>query len=255
MLPTVLFLLFSLKAEPSRFLPFVKYQVEDGLSHNTVWCVLQDSYDFMWFGTSDGLNFFDGRNFRIFRNDSRNEFSLGNNFVRSLFEDKSRNIWVGTSKGIFIFNRKIETFSFFEKKTEDGVLISSNVNKIIESDSGNIWIATSGQGIFIYNPATGLLIQNSIYTSFIWDLLKIPGGDIVATSRQNGLIRFNENGNFIRAYIPSDRENELTSIEIFALGCLKDELWFGVGSDGFYKLDLKTDEVKSVAKKKVHPRS
>ena len=244
---TLLIVCYALIVTATRPLSFMKYQVENGLSHNTVWCILQDSFDFMWFGTSDGLNCFDGKNFRIFRNKSENKNSLGNNFVRSLFEDKNQDIWVGTNKGVYIFNRHTESFSLFSQKTEDGVLISSNVNKIIESNTGDIWIATLGQGIFIYNPVSNQLVQNTQYTSFVWNLLKVPGGNIIATSREEGLISFNKNGKYLRSYIPSERNIDLSNIEINALCYHNNMLWFSVGADGFYKLDLKTGQMQSIA--------
>ena len=125
---------------------FVKYQVENGLSHNTVWYTIQDHQGFMWFGTSDGLNRFDGKNFKIFRHIPKDSTSLGNNIVRTIFEDERQNLWVGTNRGIYIFNSQQEEFEFFDNKTEDGVLISSNVYDIEQSHDGSMWIATFGQG-------------------------------------------------------------------------------------------------------------
>ena len=87
---------------------FVKYQVENGLSHNTVWYTIQDHQGFMWFGTSDGLNRFDGKNFKIFRHIPKDSTSLGNNIVRTIFEDERQNLWVGTNRGIYIFNSQQE---------------------------------------------------------------------------------------------------------------------------------------------------
>ena len=64
----------TLSASP--YFSFKKYQVEDGLSHNTVWCALQDSYGFIWLGTSDGLNRYDGRGNKVYRNVLNDKFSL-----------------------------------------------------------------------------------------------------------------------------------------------------------------------------------
>ena len=74
----------TLSASP--YFSFKKYQVEDGLSHNTVWCALQDSYGFIWLGTSDGLNRYDGRGNKVYRNVLNEKFSLENNFVEALIE-------------------------------------------------------------------------------------------------------------------------------------------------------------------------
>ncbi|MDR0863369.1 MAG: hypothetical protein LBO74_00360, partial [Candidatus Symbiothrix sp.] len=97
---------------------FKKYQVEDGLSHNTVWSILQDSYGFIWFGTSDGLNRFDGQHFKTYKSDIKDKQSLGNNSIRTLYEDENKDIWIGTSNGIYLFDHIHETFQPFDVKTQ-----------------------------------------------------------------------------------------------------------------------------------------
>ena len=78
---------------------FRHYQVEDGLSNNAVVCCLQDRKGFLWFGTKDGLNRFDGYTFKIFRNNPDDSTSIGNNFIHSLYADKNNILWAGTDKG------------------------------------------------------------------------------------------------------------------------------------------------------------
>ena len=87
---------------------FKNLSVQNGLSQNTVNAILQDRQGFMWFGTSDGLNRFDGKNFKIFRHIPKDSTSLGNNIVRTIFEDERQNLWVGTNRGIYIFNSQQE---------------------------------------------------------------------------------------------------------------------------------------------------
>lgn len=112
---------------------FRHYEVENGLSYNSVISSLQDQKGFLWFGTKDGLNRFDGNNFKIFRNDPDQAGSIGDNFVRCLFEDQQQNLWVGTRRGIFRYNPLLETFS----------LVPYTKNKEIRAlkidASGNIW--------------------------------------------------------------------------------------------------------------------
>ena len=131
----ILLLLFglgtvNLKASP--YFSFKKYQVEDGLSHNTVWCGIQDSYGFIWFGTSDGLNCYDGRENKVYRNVLNDKYSLENNIVETLLE-VDQNIWVGTNAGIYIYDRSTDRFSYFNKTTRYGVYISSEIKKIIKT--------------------------------------------------------------------------------------------------------------------------
>ncbi|HMR19703.1 MAG TPA: two-component regulator propeller domain-containing protein, partial [Sphingobacterium sp.] len=112
---------------------FTHYQVEQGLSNNAVLCSLQDSKGFMWFGTKDGLNRFDGYSFRIFQNDPTSSTSLGSNYIRVLHEARDGMIWVGTDQGIYIFDPSIEKFTLLHPKIVDEIL------DIQTDKSGDIW--------------------------------------------------------------------------------------------------------------------
>ena len=82
---------------------FKNLSVQNGLSQNTVNTILQDKQGFMWFGTKDGLNRYDGLSFRKFKHDDRSQRSIGNNFITALYEDEKGNIWVGTDVGLYIY--------------------------------------------------------------------------------------------------------------------------------------------------------
>ncbi len=223
---------------------FKKYQVEEGLSHNSVWCVLQDSYGFMWFGTSNGLNHFDGHNFKVYKNNIKDKYSLGNNSVQTLYEDDNRNIWAGTSKGIFILDHTKETFARFDKKTKFEVSISSEIKKIIKSKSGQLWIATLGQGFFIYDPQHDTLTQNSQKTSFVWDIAEDLSGRIYISSLQEGLICFDQNGKYLESYTSFlDSENSGNS-KINCIQSISDRIWFSIGTNNLGCLDTKTGDIK-----------
>ena len=208
---------------------FKRYQVEDGLSHNTTWCSIQDSYGFLWIGTSDGMNCYDGCGNRVYRNALNNKYSLGNNFVSSLLEE-GENIWVGTNSGLYIYDRSTDRFSYFNETTRYGVFVSSEVKKIIKTQSGLIWIATLGQGVFIYEPVTGVLTQNSIHTSFVWDICQSADSRIYVSSMQEGLFCFDEKGTFLQNY-PVLSDSNIGSQRINCLYSIKNEIWFGVGTN------------------------
>ncbi|MBA4167794.1 MAG: hybrid sensor histidine kinase/response regulator, partial [Chitinophagaceae bacterium] len=90
---------------------FRHYQVENGLSNNGVLCSLHDKQGFLWFGTKDGLNRFDGYAFKIFRNNTADSTSIGSNFIQALYEDDQGIIWAGTDHGLYAYNRLNETFT------------------------------------------------------------------------------------------------------------------------------------------------
>ena len=98
---TILFLVFNfslLSAQRANF-KFERISVEHGLSQEIVRCILQDSQGFMWFGTNDGLNKYDGYKFTTYRHDPEDSTSLGSNNITALYEDHSGNLWIGTFEG------------------------------------------------------------------------------------------------------------------------------------------------------------
>ncbi len=116
---------------------FKHLQVEDGLSHNSVICMLQDSKGFLWFGTKDGLNRYDGYNFKTFQHSSGTPTSIGSNFIRCLYEFNDY-LWVGTDTGLFRYDEKTESFSVIESSRNQPILdVDSNVN-------GSLWFVAAG---------------------------------------------------------------------------------------------------------------
>ncbi|OJJ21075.1 hypothetical protein BKI52_10920 [marine bacterium AO1-C] len=120
-----------------------------GLSQNTVNCVLQDRRGFLWFGTGDGLNRYDGYQFKVYQHELDNKNSLSNNYILSLYEDSKGYIWVGTfGGGLNRFNPDKEEFVRYEHKKGDVNSIASNdIRALYEDESGKIWLGLFG-GIF-----------------------------------------------------------------------------------------------------------
>ncbi len=130
---------------------FTHYQVENGLSNNAVLCSAQDEMGFMWFGTKDGLNRFDGYSFKVFHSDPDNPNGLGSNFIRALFVDKTGRVWAGTDQGIYIFDPKSETFSLFHPT------ITNEILGIKGDRSGNVWFVDN-LTLYRYSPKTDSLV-------------------------------------------------------------------------------------------------
>lgn len=117
----------------AQFYYFRNYQVNDGISSNTITCISQDKEGFMWFGTRNGLNRFDGTAFKIFRNDITDSTTIGSNSILSLCEDMDQRLWVGTYKGVYIYDAIHEKFSLFNK------LPQAEVRTISMDKNNNIW--------------------------------------------------------------------------------------------------------------------
>ena len=130
---------------------FRNLSIQNGLSQNTVNAILQDRKGFMWFGTKDGLNRYDGLSFRKFKHDVTNTRGLGNNFVTSLYEDVEGNIWVGTDVGLYVYYPEKDCFVHFTQLSEENTKIERAVSMISGDGQGHVWIAVESQGLFCYD--------------------------------------------------------------------------------------------------------
>lgn len=118
-------------------LHFKHYNNKQGLSHNTVFCALQDKRGFMWFGTDEGLNRFDGHTFKIYRHNSDNLQSLPNNKIISLFEDSENRLWVCTDTKTCYYDYKNDAFYPIDLPIENAA--NSRFFSVKEDSQKNLW--------------------------------------------------------------------------------------------------------------------
>ncbi len=142
-------------AEESQ-LYFNQISTKNGLSHNRVHAIMQDSRGFLWIGTSDGLNRYDGITFKTFYKD---ELELNSSFIVTLCEDNQGNLWVGTDSGVTVYDSKKDQFKRFDLVSNTGLSIQNKVPLIQKDEKGFIWIAANNQGLFSYNPDKGELLN------------------------------------------------------------------------------------------------
>ena len=122
------------------------------MSSNQVRAIMQDRMGFIWMGTYQGLDRYDGR---TFQNISLSEETKGSS-VYSLCEDDDV-IWLGTDKGLSSYSYVTGEISYFDVSTDDGMRISEQISSIAKDMDGNLWVSTFGQGVFRYNRQQGKL--------------------------------------------------------------------------------------------------
>ncbi len=127
-----------------------------GLSNNSVNAILQDKEGFMWFGTKDGLDRYDGTSFLSFTKEAG---TLGNNYVTALYEDVQGRLWIGTDLGLYVYLPDTERVERFLERSDTGDTIDNTVNSIIGDREGNVWLSVQAQGIFRYSLADNRLLH------------------------------------------------------------------------------------------------
>ncbi len=133
---------------------FDRLSVEDGLSHSSVWTLYQDSVGFLWLGTRDGLNRFDGYGFKVYRHDPADPGSISESEVLAILEDRRGDLWIGTrGGGLNRFLRAEERFERFRHDPADPESLSHDVvEALLEDSGGRLWIGTGG-GLNRLDPA------------------------------------------------------------------------------------------------------
>lgn len=132
---------------------FKRITINDGLSLSSVYCIFQDSKGFMWFGTEDGLNRYDGRNFHIYRSDPQNPNSISYKWIEQIHEDRTGNLWFGSRGGLTHFNPITETFTQFRGVEPHKELANDTITHLYQSSADKLWIGTL-HGINCINPLT-----------------------------------------------------------------------------------------------------
>jgi PAS domain S-box-containing protein len=140
-----------------RALRFERYTLEDGLSQNTVFALLQDQQGFLWIATQDGLDRYDGYTFTVFKNDPQNANSLSLSSVISLYEDRQGMLWIGTwGSGLNRYDPHSGQFTRYQNSPDDPASLGNDIVTSIREDRQNrLWVGTCGGGLDLLDRQTG----------------------------------------------------------------------------------------------------
>jgi ligand-binding sensor domain-containing protein/signal transduction histidine kinase len=133
---------------------FTHYSTEQGLSQNRVDHMLQDNHGFMWIGTYDGLNRFDGYRFQVYKPEADNPYSIGGVFVYALFQDRSGALWIAVDEELDRFDPVTGRFFHFRSDPNDPASLAGHVEHITQDRDGMLWLATPN-GLDRLDPVSG----------------------------------------------------------------------------------------------------
>ena len=241
--------------------------IENGLSQSSVMCILQDKDGFMWFGTQDGLNRYDGYNIKIFKNNPSDSTSLINNFILGLFEDSSGNMYVESQGGFQKYNPLAESFAEYEKtnlKLRNARF--NSVNAFFEDTTGIQWLGGlgSGTGLKMVDKSTGKINvfkhsssdPSSLSDNKVYSVYRDRSGNLwVGTF--NGLDKLDENtGKFTHYRNKTGDQNSLSDNWVWPI--FEDSngnLWIGTVRGGLNKFNPNTETFENFSNDPLNPGS
>lgn len=206
---------------PSAHIRFERIDVPDGLSQSVVTCILQDRQGFIWIGTQDGLNRFDGNTFKIFRPSSDAFSSINDRWINTLFQDDQGALWIGTRLGgLNRYDPATGKFTYFTHDVENvSSLISNQIQVVFEDSRGRLWVGTA-EGLERYSPAGNsfehinfnVLPSSELSSDNITSIYEDSSKSLWIGTAYAGLNRFDESsGEFINYSMNSEEPFKLTS--------------------------------------------
>ncbi|MDM8557476.1 two-component regulator propeller domain-containing protein [Candidatus Parabeggiatoa sp. HSG14] len=241
----ILIILITLSLSGLAYTPkFKHFSLEQGLSQSTVYAILQDTKGFMWIGTQDGLNKYDGYQFTIYRHNLREPNSLSYNEVFAIFEDTMGTLWIGTGKGLNQYDRQQNKFiHYFHDPKNINSLSNNTIWSIYEDNKGMLWIGTQGGGLNRFDRQQKKFVRyqhdsnnsDSLSHNSVWPIYQDSTGILWIGTDGGGLNKFDHHK--FKHYLPdaqnpANLNNIIMSIYEDSVGLL----WIGT-ADGLYQFD------------------
>ncbi|MFT4093881.1 MAG: two-component regulator propeller domain-containing protein [Niabella sp.] len=216
---------------------FRHYEVEDGLSNNTVITALQDKYGFIWLGTSEGLNRFDGSDFKVYRYSPNKPHGLKSNSIFCLYEDGKGLLWAGTERGFFRYDPAIDDFR------QPLPLENGTVRSICDDDDGRLWFILSNE-LYYYDTQRNIAVKKYIpgITNVSVLYKDVKKGIWIGTTDGKVVYLHNNQANIYK--ITNRPRSSIEAIH----ACKNNRLLIGSSKDGLQEFDLSKKRIRQLIK-------
>ncbi|MDN3657419.1 two-component regulator propeller domain-containing protein [Ferruginibacter paludis] len=221
-----------------------------GLSHSNALCITQDRQGFMWFGTWEGLNKYDGYTFKVYKNDPLNNNSISDNFISDFAKSKNGDLWIGTGNGFCRYNSSSEQFTRYQhnaanKNSPGGI----GVNTLLEDHLGKVWIGYDA-GLDLFDPVKNTFEHfthdpndaGSIGAPYVNYVFEDSRDNIWICTSNGGLNLFNRTSRkFTRfTYDKKNSHSISTNVVTTMFEDSRHQLWVGTDGGGLNLLDPST---------------
>lgn len=233
-------------------LRFGRLTVDDGLSQGSIQAIQQDAHGFLWFGTQEGLNRYDGHEVRQYFHDPDRPDSLSHNWIWALYVDNSGRLWIGTDGGGLVhYDAASETFESFQHDPENAGSISGNhVRDIAEGPPGVLWIGTDRNGVSRFDVANNKFRRylharddpNSLGGNAVRALAIGSDGSVYVATDGGGLSKIDAATDRVSRLTLSQGDGWDTRLRSL-LFSTEDRLWIGTYEAGLAEMDVSTNKV------------
>jgi signal transduction histidine kinase/ligand-binding sensor domain-containing protein/CheY-like chemotaxis protein len=244
----------DLRYATSEDIRFDHLSLEQGLSQSVVLDILQDSQGFIWLGTQDGLNRYDGYEFTVFRHSSEDPHSLSGDFITALDEDDDGIIWIGTNGGgLNSYDRRSGKFTRYVNDTADPTSLSNDqIDDILVDRHNTVWIGTTNGGLNRLDRKSGGFIHyrpdpkipHSISSDNISSITQDQDGSLWIGTYGGGLNHFDPQSERFSVYRndPDDEASILADNVTIAHVDQDGTLWLAVDGFGLDRFDPQTEQ-------------
>ena len=223
---------------------FKNITIEDGLSQSTVKTIYQDSKGYIWIGTDDGLNRYNGYEFKHYNHDEYNKNSIANNYIVDIIEDKNGYIWVSTIGGLSRINPDKDEIKNYYSKEDSGNLSNSNLWQILCTKDNRL-IASTIDGLNVYDKNKDkftriLYKEGELPSQYIYSLEEDINGHIwVGTD--NGLVELDKDLNIVKSYQDAIEDSDVYNVYDDSKG----NIWVCTLDNGLFKINLDDNSVEN----------
>lgn len=209
---------------------FERLTINDGLSLSSVYSIYQDSKGFMWFGTEDGLNKYDGKRFQIFRPEPGNASSLAYKWTELIYEDSKEQLWFGSKGGLTQFNPENEKFTRYHSKDARNQMVGDAISCLAEDKNKKLWVGTSS-GMNMIDLETNQIVLAALQGLNIYHIIPVEGGELWVGTNQGIFVKPKEEKVF-REFAIDPNQKELHAV-FSIVEDANGAIWFGAGNSLF----------------------
>ncbi|MGL5328692.1 MAG: ligand-binding sensor domain-containing protein [Peptostreptococcaceae bacterium] len=222
---------------------FRSLTIEDGLSQSTVETMIQDNKGYIWIGTNDGLNKYNGYDFIEYSYDINDKNSISNNYIVDIVQDQDNFIWVSTNEGLNKIDPSTNKITRYTSLSTQGNLSNNRIGEILVTSNNDILVTTT-DGLNLYNKNsdrfTRLLGNSDDLPSQYIHSIHEDASNNIWLGTENGLAKLDDRFNLIDV-ITNDKINGISDNAIFKIFSDSDNiLWVGTFGSGLFKIDPST---------------